>query len=301
MTELAILRIGTRTAIHVPGIEQVAGPYRVLSATGRLAFYIAVVLLGVLLGYVALGLYRRRQSHIAACVVSFVVIAAMGGLGLVTSDSTAVAVTIIVFALTLAASRRQVPLIALTMGLFAGAYLVGATPVILQSAGQIATSDGVQELRWLAELLAMLAGVSSGPLVRRGIGLGWIPSRRLALAGAGVGLVASSALLASPSTTHILMLWNFGLTGTLPAVLYGLAVASFFIAIVSSLRNGEHVLALAMVLFALGGVGLTSTYQSGLVIVALGLVNLDAIPPPIPTPIDAADPGEGAQPSRSRV
>ena len=187
------------------------------------------------------------------------------------------------FALTLAASHRQPPLIALTLILFATAFLVGATPAVLRDARLEIRSDDVQRLVWGAETLAVLAAVSAGPLVRRGIGLGWLPSRRLALVGVGTGVMVSAVLLASPSSAHILMLWNFGLTGALPAALYGLAVTSFVVAIASCLRHDQQVLALSLVFVALGGVGLTSTYQSGLVVAGLGLLTSTQVHPKLLT------------------
>jgi hypothetical protein len=96
-------------------------------------------------------------------------------------------------------------------------------------------------------------------------------------------------ILANPSTSHILMLWNIGLTGALPAAIYGLAAASLLVAVVSSFQCQQQTLALALVLLLLGGISLTSTYQSGLLIAGLGLMDLTVMRPGSQLP-DAAKP-----------
>ena len=267
LTELVVLRIGTRTAIHVPGIEEMAGPYRLISGAGRLAFHTAVAVLGVLLLSLSVRLVSSGQSHVAAALAAFAVAAGSAGLDLTTSRATAVVLGALVLVLSVAAVRRHSRALALAIGLFAASYLLGSLP----KAGLVAEGTGSDSLLLLGEILAVAAALSTGPLVRRASGLRSIPSRGQSWAAVIAGSVVTASLLASPSTASILMLWNFGLTGFLPPLAYGLATASLVIAISSSLKHHPTV-ALSLALLVLGGATLTSTYQSGLVVAALGLL-----------------------------
>ena len=270
--ELAILRVGTRTAIHIPGLERVAGPYRVVAEAGRLAFFVAVVLLGILVPYLARDLSRLGTTHAAAGLIAFMGVAGLGALRLVDNDVLAPAVIAVVAALAAAVLSTQCSQVRVVVGLFVAAFLAAA----LRDVAQPGLTDEVSAILRSAELLGVLAATASGPLVRRSLALRRMPSGRLAYSAIAVGVVITGAILANASTVHILMLWNFGLTGTLPAAAYGLAVASWMVAVASSVRCGRHHLALALSFFFLGGIGLTSTYQSGLVVAGLGMVGLDA-------------------------
>jgi hypothetical protein len=91
------------------------------------------------------------------------------------------------------------------------------------------------------------------------------------LIGAGVALATFMALLASPATVKILLLWNFGLAGYFPAFFYAVAFGALAFTALSS-RSTDAPLALGLALLVFGGLGLHSSYQSGLVL--LGLVAL---------------------------
>jgi hypothetical protein len=76
LTELLIMRTFTRTAVHIPAIESMAGPYEVISDAGRFAYFVTVVLLLAALPALALmfaaGGERRLQAGAAAIVVFLV-------------------------------------------------------------------------------------------------------------------------------------------------------------------------------------------------------------------------------------
>ena len=276
LLELSILRIGTRTAIHVPGLERVEGPYRVFAGAGRLAFFVAVVLLAVLLPYLARDLFQRGRARVAAALLSFIVVAGLGALGVVDSEIMASAVVAIVGSLTvlvLAHQRREVRVV---VGLFIAAFLLGALHTLVQGGPSSWMNNELRQLLGVAELMAVLAALASGPLLRRSLGLNWVPHGRVAWASMSIGVIVTGAIIASPSTAHILMLWNFGLSGGLPAPVYGLAVASLVVAVASTFSRRQPVMAFALTLFVLGGIGLTSTYQSGLIVAGLGLLDLSA-------------------------
>ena len=133
LVELMILRVGTRTAIHIPGLEEIAGPYRVFAATGRLAFFAAVVLLAVLLPYLARELLVARQSHAAATLSIFVIFAGLGALRVIGSNVMAPAVTAIMASLAVVVLGRERRPLNVVVGLFILAYLAHASYGILQS------------------------------------------------------------------------------------------------------------------------------------------------------------------------
>jgi len=276
LLELTILRIGTRTAIHVPGLERVEGPYRVFAGAGRLAFFVAVVLLVVLLPYLAHDLFQHGRARVAAALLSFIVVAGLGASGLVGSEIMASAVIAVVGSLTAVVLARQGREVRAVVGLFIVAFLLGALHTVVQSGPSHWMNNELRQLLGVGELLAVLAAVSSGPLLRRSLGLNWVPHGRLAWVGMSVGVIVTGAITVNASTAHILMLWNFGLSGGLPAPVYGLAVASLVVAIASTFSKGQVHLGLALTLFVLCGIGLTSTYQSGLIVAGIGLLDLSA-------------------------
>jgi hypothetical protein len=80
----------------------------------------------------------------------------------------------------------------------------------------------------------------------------------------------------NPSTSRILLLWNGGLSGVFPGVVYAFAAATAAGALAGLWREGRWFAALAMVLFAAAGVGLENTYQTGLLVCALLLLTVPA-------------------------
>ncbi len=86
--ELIILRLATRTAIHIPGISRIESPYRTTAEIGRLAYYVSVVLVVTVL---VVFLWRRARSGglgVGGLAIAwFLVVAGSTRLGY-TSDST---------------------------------------------------------------------------------------------------------------------------------------------------------------------------------------------------------------------
>jgi hypothetical protein len=86
------------------------------------------------------------------------------------------------------------------------------------------------------------------------------------------------SLAANSSTTKILLLWNFGLPGALPAIAYGLALGAFACTMAVLWRGGDRLAVAALALLVAGGIGLHSTYQSALVVTGLAVLGLAAEP-----------------------
>ena len=135
LLELAILRIGTRTAVHIPGIENFTGPYQLFAATGRFMFFASVVLLALLLPFLVYDFYRDGRTHAAACLFTFVIVASLGGLRLIDNDVMAPAVTAIVASLAFVVFARLPRDLRVVVGLFVVAFLAGALQSLLQSGG----------------------------------------------------------------------------------------------------------------------------------------------------------------------
>ncbi len=272
--ELVILRIGTRTAIHIPGIESVRGPYRLIAGFGRLAFALAVVLLAFLLMRLVRDLHRRGLDYLSASVLGFTLAAVLARTGAIDSGVLAAVTIAVVLVLMFGVFSACDRFVAVPIGLCALAFAVAATAGVLYRWTGVLSTGTLGWLTLRSEELAIIAAVVSGPLVRRGLGLPPIPSPRLMWTAVGTAVVVIGATVANPSSTHILMLWNFGLTGVLPAAVYGLAAASLVVSIASAARHDRPGVAAALVLLLLGGIGLISTYQSGLTIAGLALAAL---------------------------
>ncbi|MDZ7678247.1 MAG: hypothetical protein U5K29_06825 [Acidimicrobiales bacterium] len=269
LVELALLRLATRTAIHIPGIQELAGPYQVVSSVGRFAFYAGAVLVAVTLALLV-PLLTRHDKRAEACALGAVVLAAVATrFDVITGTALAVvvggAVAVLAFGLALADPRLRA-----FVGLFGAAFLAAVAHAIAQDlsgAGSLRPRS-TSELLAASELL-LLVGVVALALVVRTDG-------RDRLVGAGIGLIVFGALTASAATTKILILWTFGLPGYLPPLFYA-AAAGLMAAVLTSAVRRDRALAIGLGLLAAGGVGLHSSYQSMLVVCGLALLVL--LPP----------------------
>lgn len=262
--ELVVLRTMTRTAIHIPGIARVEGPYRVVAETGRFAYSAAVLLVAVALGWMAWKEWERRRLTVSlAAVVWFLAAAAAARLGLISDSVLDLSVIGGVLLLATAAigkyRARALPVLLFAMS-FAAAGLHGAGPAAGLGSGVVLSApDGLLPL---AEALAIVACLASPMLVSGRL------RRAPLVAAAVVALATLLALLASPATVKILLLWNFGLAGYFPALVYAGAFGTLAFTALTS-RMPDPYLAVGLALLVLGGISLHSSYQSGLVVLGL--------------------------------
>ncbi|MFP3906525.1 MAG: hypothetical protein ACLFWR_05800 [Acidimicrobiales bacterium] len=271
LVELALLRLATRTAIHIPGIQELAGPYQVVSSVGRFAFHAGAVLVAITLALLV-PLLARHDKRAEACAVGAVVLAAVAArFDVITGVALAVmvggAVAVLTLRLALADSRLRA-----FAGLFGAAFVAAAAHAIAQDlsgAGSLRPRS-TSELLAASELL-LLVGVVALALVVRTDG-------RDRLIGAGVGLGVFGALTASAATTKILILWTFGLPGYLPPLFYA-AAAGLTAAVLASAARRDRAFAIGLALLVAGGVGLHSSYQSMLVVCGLTLLVLLRVRP----------------------
>lgn len=269
VAELAILRLFTRTAIHIPALEFLGSTYRTGATIGRFTYHVAAVLLIaalVALGVELAGADTRQFRSAATAVGVFGATAVAARVGLI-DDVTTALVTMTCVAVLAAGAAAGRGRAGLAFGLFGTAFVTAGAFTVVQ---QVATAGGPDiDARWLltaSELLALGAAVCA-PLI-----VATRPSRRELVVGGVSGLVVAGALMGNGSTVKILTLWNFGLAGRFPGIVYGLACAGVVGAVMAAYRQQWRLTAAGLVLIFVGAVGLRSTYQSGLVVAGLALV-----------------------------
>lgn len=264
--ELAILRTFTRTAIHIPDIEALRTPYEILTRGGEFAYFLTLCLL--LPAAVAAAVALQRGGHpqwrlATFALVVFAVTWPLVDLGAISPGAldamTVAAVLGLGTAILLVSGARS----ALPVGGFVAAYAASAF-FTLAATGDGAMSVGLQRvLLNMAEIAAVVFACTT-PMLLSG-------SRdRLAIIVAVVtGLLVFGALLGNGSTSRFLLLWNIGLSGSMPSFFYAAAAGGMTYTVLRAMRGGYPLIAAGLVLLVAGGIGLHSTYQSALVGVGL--------------------------------
>jgi hypothetical protein len=264
--ELLVLRTATRTLIHIPGTERFETPIRLLAETGRLAYYLAAVSLTVALTTLALvGLRSRSSRRVAsgAAVVVFIAVAVAGRVEILPWRVAGWA-TLAILVLVGLMGWRGLP--SLPVGLFVAAFVAAGSSVVAQVAGTGLTGGQVDALVWASEFSLVAAGLATPLLLKRA------PGKSSWVIGAITATLAVGAFISGASTITILVLWNVGVPGWLPGVAYALAFGCLSATLWSAVVRGERSVAIGVVLLTAGGVGLMSTYQSGLVLAGVLLL-----------------------------
>jgi len=271
--ELLVLRLFTRTIIHIPGAQSVSPVWSVIATSGRFAYYLASVLLVATLVLLLRELARRTSQRAmvgAATVTIFVAAGASARTGVVSDLWLALVVSTSVLVLAFFAREAFGGIGWLGIVLFAGGFTLSSLHTVLQSSAfsDLRRPGSTTGLLGAGEALA-LAGALLAPALLRGR-----HDRRAALVGIGAALSTFLMLLANTATTKILLLWNFGLAGYFPTVVYAAAFGALVYTVVALARAGDRERALALALLVIGGIGLHSTYQGGLVVAGLALLGL---------------------------
>ena len=268
--ELIILRLGTRTLIHIPGIEWAEGPFTAMAELGRLTFSIAVVLLVMLLAGMALWSARAGRIVEAGAVAVFGLAALAARLGFVDSVAVITASTVAVIVLGVSAARHS-PLFQRRWRARLPLLLLGTAVVLfgIRALSVGATTAGLPSsnpaLLVVAEAFA-LAGLILLPLVTGR------PDRAALITAFAVGLAIWVGLTVADATVKILFLWNLGLAGSLPSLAYAVAGATVTAAAVTAARSGRTELMIAILALVAAGFAIQNTYQSALVVAAVGIL-----------------------------
>lgn len=263
VVEFLLLRTGTRALIHIPGLGQYETPIRALAEIGRFAYYLAIVLLVATLGAFLFARIRSRSSGdsvLAVSIAMFMVAAVAGRAGLLSPIVVgwlSLVVVPVVVALTWR-GIRSVPIALFTLSSIAAGW-----SVLGQGDGGGLSGVAVDWLVISAEILLVLAAVSSPLLVARRPGLSSL------IAGSIAVVLTAGAFVTGGSTLSIIILWNIGVPGWLPWFAYALAVGAVTTSLWLAATSGRQMTAIGLVLLVTGGVGVISTYQTGLVLAAV--------------------------------
>lgn len=267
--EMVLLRVLTRTVIHIPGLDWFRSPYRIVTEAGRFALYLAAVLLVVLMVVVAVRAWDRGGRPVTVVLLGFLVVAAGVRLGIVGETISGAATAVLVLAAVAAPpgwnTARRLPLIAMAV-----AFAITAAVDVLGSAApgvSLPTAALIQG----SEALALLGATSLALLAPR-------PAvRRAVLAGVAVAVLVAAALMRAEATTEILLLWNLGVAGYFHPLFYAAACGALTYAGVRSHLAGDDAAVAGVLLVLAGGIGLHSTLQSGELIMGLSLLTFPSL------------------------
>lgn len=256
-TELVVLRLLTRTAIHIPGLGEIEAGIRFFSEVGRIAFNAALILVFALLVAMTIDAVNKTRWPLVVALAAVLGIAIVAPLGWLPEPIIDLITIVVVIAAPLlgwlsrnGSLKRSSPSM-----LFSTAFTVAALPTLVGKAHPGTTLPVVGMLN-VAEALALVGAFSLLILV-------WGRPRWSALIVAAlVGVATAGMLAAQPATIEILMLWNLGLAGYFSSVVYGVAAGMFAYAAVTSAQRGQPAVALGVVFVITGGIGLHSTLQS---------------------------------------
>ena len=267
--ELAILRTFTRTAIHIPALNSLQEPYAVVSRGGRYAYFVAIALMVPALAMLALR-FGRQGIAATFAILLFAVVATGAATGLVDrlllDWATLIAVVTLATALASSSPRRLASIPIASFGIaFA---LSGAFTAAPDFAEVDITFELPARLLDGAEIFGIAFALSTQLLASRG------KDRAARWAGAAVALLALAFFLGNGSTSRFLLLWNVGLSGILPGFAYAVAAGALAFALVRLVRAGRGLEAAGLALLITGGIGLHSTYQSGLVVAGLAALSV---------------------------
>ncbi len=268
IVELLILRTFTRTAIHIPAFEALQGPYEALALIGRYAYFLSVALMLLVLPALGWSLAAERHSgrRVATAAIGlFLMTSAMAAAGVGGRMMLDIASLLAIVSLAgLAAGSWGWPCV-LPFGMLGIAFISNGGYTVLQTASQ----EGARsfDASWLltgGEISGVAFALCLPLLARRHI------DRLSVSVGVVVGVTAFGIFLGGGATTsRILLLWNAGLSGTLPGVAYAAGAGAIATSFVALLRGREVLAATAVALLVAGGLGLHNTYQTGLVVAAL--------------------------------
>lgn len=274
LAELIVLRMVTRTLIHIPGLADFEAPIGAVSEAGRFAYYVTVVLLVGLMLVLLVGSSDRPRSTalilVRAGIATILLWAFLGRVGVIDGvdvGGLALGGFIVMAAGIVFVGWRALPVLVLVVA----TYAIGSAAT-LQLAGGGLSGESFGMLMRFGEITAV-TGCLLLPMV-----LGGPLSKRAIVMGLGATAFVTAVFSAASPTLTILILWSFGLPASLPAAIYGLVAGSVVAVTAQAFRDGRRGLAAGVLLAMAGGVGLISTYQTALSAAGFGLIALNVAP-----------------------
>ena len=268
LTELLVLRLMTRTLIHIPGLEAAGVGIQAMSELGRIAFGTAVVLVTAIMTATAVVQTRRGRPDVGFVVALFVLVSGLAAMQFIPEsivDAATVGAVLAVPTMLAIRSQRAFDLRWLAITCFVAAFVAASVPTI---AGKLNPGISVPILGWsyLAEALAISGAITL--LAGR--------YHRVAFRSVGYGTAAAvvvfGALTTQPATVQTLMLWNFGLAGYFDSAVYAVAMGCIVYAAHASWTSGERTVAIGLAFIVSGGIGLHSSLQSAAFILGIAVL-----------------------------
>lgn len=275
-TELTLQRTFYRLGIYIPKHGTLWDIYRVSTRVGTFALNLASILSLVVLGLIAIGLWRTERRR-TATLLGLLVLVSLVSLALTSNLwlSVAYRATFIVVAAAVLVSAPSKPprdVRATSIGLLCAYGLSSYYGLV----GGVMMALGMPGRPWGAAValrLGEVVVVALGPLIF----LAWKRhasihvGRTLAWAGLPT-VVLLAALTFQPRMTGILVMWTAGLGLALPLPLYVISFWLFTTALIGSLAHSEtRVQGVALVLLLVAGYFPQSTYELVVAVVALSL------------------------------
>jgi hypothetical protein len=238
-----------------------------MAEVGRWGYYLALVTMIGLLGALAYkglrqGDNRARLAGMAGAL--FLILAGAGRAGLISQEGLGWSSLALVVVLTAVVWRgaRTIPI-----ALFTLASVAAGVSVLGQGTGGGLTGQEVDALVLSAEVLLILAAVTTPLLLDRP------PTKSGVILGLVTAILGIGALVSGGPTLSILVLWNLGVPGWLSGVAYALALGTLITTLWTALATRNWLTSVGLLLMVAGGIGVISTYQTGLVIAGILLID----------------------------
>jgi hypothetical protein len=259
LAEFALMRVLLRSGPALEGEERAMHVANLVVLLGHTAMNLGVAAGILTLGALGWLLFTTGTLPHRACALATFALASMLAVVLVPGMLTpaflaitaGVSAVVVVLAIlgTRAAPRRT-----LALALFGGAYLAIFSHYALQAlSGRGMASLPALPAFYLGEVLVVAAAASALLLVRGP----WTCSSLIA--GSAVGALFLAARMAIPWLVSTIGIWNFGVSMSLPALLYAVALAGY-IAALAHLWRSDRAPAIALLLMGLGGMKLDLIY-----------------------------------------
>ncbi len=285
VVELIVLRSATRAIVHIPGTARFELPISIVAELGRLAYYVAVVALALVLVTIAARSVTgaRPRGVVAGLAIALFLVTAGAG----RADAVPLQLVGVVGlgALVVISAVGWQGLRSTPIGLFVVGAVAAGWSVVGQNWQGGLDGRSVDVLMWTAEIGAVFAALTSPLLL-----IGSAPGRGLRdavaplVAGVVTATATAAAVTAGAPTLFIVVLWNTGIPGWMPGLGYAVAAGTIVATLWAAGARGDWRLFAGLLLLVTAGVGSISTYQTGLAIAGVALLSTPGLGKADPSP-----------------